>query len=880
MDNLSTDYKNYRVVATWNANGLIRGKDELEVFLEDREVAVMLVSETRLKPGQYFGLRNYQVFRKDRDSRGGGVAVLVRKNLQARQVEVVSTIEAIGAEVELRGKRQTFVAVYNPPKNRMTAEDIGNLLLGPRTLVGGDLNAKNTSWGCRRTNPNGRILGEVVRKTKGVEVFAPTVATSVPVAENCRGDVIDIFLAFKMADPWEVRTEYALDSDHFPVVAKIGGDPLKARVRRRVDWLRLREKSEEIGIGKASAERGKLSDLASEFAREVQEVVKGCTTEVPIKKWNFLGLTKEEKETIRQKNMAKKEWNKWRRDEDRRKYRGLEREVKNLVLEARRRQILNQVEEANQETGNCWQVLRALGRGGRPTDAPIRDNGRFVFADKEKAEVAASFLETVFQNNRSTEKKLQRRADNWWDGIQSSQSTEEQEERPVVSVERIVGIIKLKKKTSAPGEDGITYKILGGLHIKALERLRDLFEASVRLGEVPKCWKTGSIVLIPKGDKDPGQVENRRPISLINCIAKVLETLVKEEIQEFVEENSVFPETQFGFRAGLSATHQAAHLVETIAAHNRPRKRSVVALFDLEKAYDKVWRSGLVAKLVEQKFPSWCVRWVVDWLSERQFRVEMGSEASGWRRAPEGLPQGSPLSPSLFNIFVSDLPRAVTVKGTFVFQFADDTAILAVGASEASTINKIEAASAQLLRYFERWKMSANTNKTEVMLLGKKTAKQEVVRIGKSKVRMKRSVRYLGVEIDRRLTFEGHVKRRAGLAKLRLRKLGSVVKPESGVDLATRVKILKMIAQPSAFYGKELAIRGSAKTRERLAITQRVLIRRCLGAPWYVPNRMLWEAAGVVNIGEVAERSREALVESFTKHREEGIRRVAELCRK
>lgn len=116
-------------------------------------------------------------------------------------------------------------------------------------------------------------------------------------------------------------------------------------------------------------------------------------------------------------------------------------------------------------------------------------------------------------------------------------------------------------------------------------------------------------MLIPKGDKDPWVLANRKSVSLINVMAKVLESLLKEKLQEFVDKDGVFPVNQFGFRKRLSR-----------------------------------------------------------------------------------LPQESPC---LFNIFVNDLPRAVTTQETEVFQFVDDTAILAVGSSEDSVVKKLEAASSQ-----------------------------------------------------------------------------------------------------------------------------------------------------------------------------------------
>lgn len=64
----------------------------------------------------------------------------------------------------------------------------------------------------------------------------------------------------------------------------------------------------------------------------------------------------------------------------------------------------------------------------------------------------------------------------------------------------------------------------------------------------------------------------------------------------------------------------------------------------------------------------------------------------------------------------------------------------------------------------------------------------------------------LRVELYRKGMMEGHVKYRMRLGKLRLRRLFPVLRLDSGVDLNTRVKILRMIAHPTAFYRKQVAV--------------------------------------------------------------------------
>lgn len=100
--------------------------------------------------------------------------------------------------------------------------------------------------------------------------------------------------------------------------------------------------------------------------------------------------------------------------------------------------------------------------------------------------------------------------------------------------------------------------------------------------------KSATVVLIPKGGKDPELLANRRPIGLINSIAKVLESIVEEEAQEFLESNSFIQASQFGFRKRLSPTQQAVHLGESITKEDHPRGRVAVAPLNSNKACYRV----------------------------------------------------------------------------------------------------------------------------------------------------------------------------------------------------------------------------------------------------------------------------------------------------
>ena len=105
----------------------------------------------------------------------------------------------------------------------------------------------------------------------------------------------------------------------------------------------------------------------------------------------------------------------------------------------------------------------------------------------------------------------------------------------------------------------------------------------------------------------------------------------------------------------------------------------VVAFIDLSKAYDRVWRRKLLARLIKLGLRGRMLAWIRAFLSGRSGRVRVGSERSSYISHDHGIPQGSILSPLLFNIFLSSLfeflPDTV-LTGDELAVFADDLRLM------------------------------------------------------------------------------------------------------------------------------------------------------------------------------------------------------------
>lgn len=138
-------------------------------------MAVVLLQETFLKPIHVLNLPGYTFFRKDRQGKQGGVALGVRKDICARVIDFNTKLEAVGAEW-----RVCFISLYRLGSTPFTKTDLDSLFAFPRSIVGGDFNAKNTAWGSRISNKDDNDLILWVKSVKGIGVWGPADPTSIP----------------------------------------------------------------------------------------------------------------------------------------------------------------------------------------------------------------------------------------------------------------------------------------------------------------------------------------------------------------------------------------------------------------------------------------------------------------------------------------------------------------------------------------------------------------------------------------------------------------------------------------------------------------------------------------------------------------------------
>ena len=271
---------------------------------------------------------------------------------------------------------------------------------------------------------------------------------------------------------------------------------------------------------------------------------------------------------------------------------------------------------------------------------------------------------------------------------------------------------------------------------------------------LPKVWRRADIIAVLKPNKSADDAKNYRPISLLCVPLKLLERLDRllSRLDPVIDPQ--LPPEQAGFRHGRSTTDQVTLLTDDIEAGFEHNQKVGVALVDLTAGYDTVWLRGLHLKLLRMLPDRHMVSFVMELLTNRSFTLRTSdSQVSRLRRIRNGVPQGSTLAPTLFNIYIRDIPKTTSKQ----YGYADDLALLAAH----KTWEKVEGTLTQYMQslseYLSRWRLKLSTAKTTTTafhLNNRDTHRQLDVLVNGAPLPNSNNPVYLGVTLDRSLTYK------------------------------------------------------------------------------------------------------------------------------
>ena len=163
-----------------------------------------------------------------------------------------------------------------------------------------------------------------------------------------------------------------------------------------------------------------------------------------------------------------------------------------------------------------------------------------------------------------------------------------------------------------------------------------------------------------------------RLTSLLSVVGRIFERLLNDQIWKHLDSYKLLSDVQFGFRHQRSSADLLALLTEHISKILDKRGESRSVALDISKAFDRVWHAGLLHKLSSYGIQDEFLSLIASFLSNRSMSVVVNGCHSQPCSVNAGVPQGSILGPTLFLLYINDLPENVISK---IVLYADDATL-------------------------------------------------------------------------------------------------------------------------------------------------------------------------------------------------------------
>ena len=259
--------------------------------------------------------------------------------------------------------------------------------------------------------------------------------------------------------------------------------------------------------------------------------------------------------------------------------------------------------------------------------------------------------------------------------------------------------------------------------------------------------------------KNNNDITNFRPISLLPSFSKIFEKFINDKLTSFLEKFKVISASQYGFRKNHSTEIAVVELIRKIGVAAEEKKFIAGIFLDLTKAFDCIDHEILLSKLEHYGVRGKPHLLLKSYLSCRYQYVIWNGKCSDMREIEIGVPQGSILGPLLFILYINDLPCSTAMFDYMMY--ADDANLFKCNKSILKLIDETNDHIQHVIKWFANNKLTLNKNKTQLMIYGpvqylnyKEPFK---IMIDEHEVIETKSLKFLGIIIDNKLSFKQHI---------------------------------------------------------------------------------------------------------------------------
>jgi len=802
-----------------NAQSLYCKIDEFRLIFEGSDVDIVCISETWFShdlPDSFVALRGYRIFRSDRLSHGGGVAVFVKTCINCKVIlrnDNNSTMEYLLLEIIVNNQKFLLCVAYRP--NRRTdvtilIDAIQDLCLRyTKVLIVGDLNsdlltdntindqfqslglsAVNESTATHFTSTSSTLLDVFFVSDKSLVLFYG----QLPFSQFSHHDLI--FLTFNLN---QQSTDNLFRYRDFK---NINFQLLDADFDQ-IDW-------QSIFSMTTADEQVDFLNQNILYLFEKHVPYKTRRIENTNQPWYNHAVGS----LILRRNQAYSKWKRYRTPAHFEAFSNLRKEAVRAIRQAKCQYFAEKFANASNSKAT-WRTIRDIGLNKTCTNKINTDLNTLNnnFAGNLNCDSTDFTMQT---NCDITESDLNSYCDT---PLPSAISTTSSFSFVCASESEVFSSL-IYVKSNSTGLDGITPKFLKLLLPKLVPVITHIFNTIFTKSVFPKKWKLAKIIPIPKSGDD------FRPIAILPYLSKAFEYLMYKQMSLYFTSNCLLTDRQSGFRPKRSCTTAVIDVSESVRQNIEANKPTFLILLDCSKAFNSINHFFLCYKLKNwYGFSTTAIKLIFSYMSDRFQCVCSGDLFSDFVRVSKGVPQGSVLGPFLFSVYVNDFPTVLHHCSTHMY--ADDIQLY-VSCDKTDICSGVNILNLELQRV-GAWatlnELEINPRKSKCLLIYKKpinyNSLPEVV-INDSTIEYVSKAKNLGFIFNNTLSWNDHIISASGKVNGMLRYLWPT---QYFTPLRIRLLIAKTYLLPILLFGCEVFANADSIHKQKLKVAYNNIAR-------------------------------------------------------
>lgn len=816
----------------------------MQYLLDEYNIKIALLSETFLTENKVFQVRDYIVERNDRIQTSnynphGGVAILIHKSIAYNILTIKEpneNINAIGIDIKLSIGNISIISLYAKPKHKTTKKDwklIKNQITNP-FIIAGDFNCHHESW-----DENYPADLEGIELAKFINEECLYIANNGSPTRVKRPHWKDTIIDLTIASPilaldlgkWKVLNN-PRGSDHFPIIFNIRNpNALQQRTQENTDYIEKRNyKKTNWDTYQSYISTNMTNSIEDNY--NVEETYKNYIDVIN----NARDLSTPLAKIYPQNKRVKPKW--WNSECNHiiaKRQRALSIFNKSSTIEnyleykkqkANSKKYFNQRKKTewskfcetlspNSTTKEVWETIRCIKRGMTET---MTNTGTTEwleeFAEKTFPMVQTNIIPKTIKNITNPFLEIH------------------------ISYEELVYSLKHNKNTTV-GHDNINYQMLRNIPENGLHKLTKLFNIMLEKNFIPEEWKTHIVVPVPKPNKPKNLATSYRPITLLSCLGKTFESIVKSRLEWFTEHHNVLASTQFGFRRARSVQDNLNILNTDIQTTYAKNHYTIAAFLDIKGAFDNVNIDILYNKLLEINVPNKIANWIYKYYMDRKIYVRYKNKMKGPYFCKKGIPQGSILSPLLYAIYTRIID-ALRSKTTEVLQYADDIVIYCIGGTLEIAQRRLQKKLMELQKILDSLQLSVSTNKSNIVIFTRhRLTRSPRICYNNIAIKVSKTVKFLGVWFDTKSNWDREIQEICSKCHKGINLMRCIAGFQWGAHPDNMLKIYKALVRPYLDYSGTLIHSASKTRRNKLERLQHLSLRLSLGFMKSTPCQIL-----------------------------------------